>query len=468
MKITKFFVAAMAATTLFASCAKEGENGSNGIVRNGAITTACITLTQAPSSRAFIDAGGATTADESAVNNATLYIFNADGLYEKSVTLTLSGAGSTKKSQTFELTTGSHSFYVAANLPSGIFTVPAAGTTAAEFAKTWSAAIDDMADFKTTVGANNYLLMTNTSNAPTPFTLVEATPAQVTAGTHNNVTINIGRAFAKVAAEVTAAAANVTDGGTLANTQYRVINNPTRMHFMPVVESTIFKTPFYAYTDAQYLASNYFNNTAYSAANGQAASYMMENSNSVPRWGTANILIIRGKYTPAAASIFKNDGTAGTLDGTGTFWRLAKLDASGDPTGFYEQYLDGSSVYHNKFYSEAPTGFDADEYEIVKYTNGICYYYLPIKADAKSGAVAFTVERNQYFQVLVNAIAEVGVTDGPGDGDGEQPGGGGDGEDDDEDDPNEPEDPKDPILPTNLLAVINILNWVPVQQTGQL
>ncbi len=470
MKITKLFAVALTATALFASCSKDGGNGpaNGGVIPNGEKTVARLTISQKPSGRAFVD-GATATATESEVKSLTLFIFNADGAYEGKETFNVAGtdftgAGSVKTTKTFEITTGTHYFYVAANAPAGLYVGIQEGMSTAEFAELMTAAVSSMDQLK---AAANGFLMTNVGNEPVDFDLEEATADEVEDDDVNNVDIEIGRAFAKIAVEM--GTTDVEDGGTFTAAQYRVINNPKNMYFMPVVESSIYKTPFYSVLADDYDEDNYFNNLVYKTADGSKATYMMENSNSTPRVGTTTTMIIRGKYTPDIANLYIADGSAvianeAARDTDGSFWRLACLNTDGDATGFYD----------SKFYNAEPTGFDTDAFQKVKYSDGICYYYLPVKQEGETGAAAYNVERNQYFNVTITKINAVGVTDGPGDGleDPDNPDNPGDEGDDQEDpgddDPNDGGDDTDPIMPTNMRAVITVLNWTVAVQNGEL
>ncbi len=483
MKINKIFAAALAATVLLASCSKE--NAESVITSsNGEKTMARIVLSQSGTgnSRATGDKVDP-TATEKAVKSATVYVFNSTRVLETTVAMDLSGETASKL---IEVTTGLHYFYATINMAvktpevnaaSPVFTVPANCTTV-EFEKLLSSALADM---NAPTNATTGFWMTNTEGAK-QVSLVEATETEAaTAGHNNNFVINVGRAIGKVQVHFDPATATQM-GGKLTNVLYRVINNPVKLHLMPVIEGGFYKSPYYA--EAAVNAANYFNNKPYrkTAATGDTGfSYMMENSNNVPKEGNASTLLIRGKFTPDASLLRKPDGTAAVaadLPAAGTFWRIANLD-------------NGKIVSYGDYYytAEPNVGQLIAGQGTVRYTNGICYYWLPLKdATGTDVQARYTVKRNQYYYVDITSVNGAGYTDGPGDGtidnsatpsdpgngtDPQLPGGGNEGNDDDsgfgggQPDEEGPVNPENPLeTTTNLKATISILQWVKVEQTG--
>lgn len=444
MKINKFLIAAFAAAALFASCSKEE---TSDVVPNGGKTYARITLTQnASSTRAFAE-GAAPVGAEKEIRKVDLYVFNAAKVLEKTVPFVVGTdftSGAATAAKIFEITTGTHFFYAVVNAPAGLFTVPA-GCTLAAFEKIVGtvAATTDL-----TVAANGHFMTTR--NGAVSQNLIVSSETEATV--KNQVNLSVGRAFGKVAVEFTATSATMP-AGNLTGVSYRVLNNPKKMHFMPVFVSGLLSTPLQA-AATPYSASNYFNETTYKGTDGTAANsyYMMENSNDLGTWGTTSMLIIRGKFTPKAGNIFEADGTTpGTLDVDGTFFRLAYVDANNTIV-----------AYDSKYYSERPTA--AADQKVVSYSKGICYYYLPLVDDSFTGQAKYTVVRNSFFQVSITSVSGAGDTDGPGDGDDE--------DEDQEPDPDggDPVDPTDPIDPANtfMSATITILNWSVISQNGDL
>lgn len=378
----------------FASCEKENPNGKTpeGGVVEGIPTTATITLSNPPSTMAT-ESG---TGEESAIAEATLYVFNNADVLESIVPFSTQNI--TEKKVNFQTTTGAKRLFVCANMNNvvagfGFQTVtsaatPAAVTTLDQFKKKQAA----IADFSA-ITATNKFWMTN----------LEAQPAQVTvtAAGPNSFTVSIGRACAKVRLKLGAGVSGA--GGTLADLKFKTKNNPNSMYLMPLYDGTNYTgkqllTPYYG-ADVE---GHYIDGSAQVAFSTTAAiSYLTENSNATIKAGKASYLEIEGTWTPNADQIMDKDGNPGASLTNNDFWRVA-IKSNGVITG-----------YKPGCYNAVPAaGQVGVGNEAVKYTGGKCYYAIFVQ-DKNAGsdqelALRYTIKRNSLFDVVISSISGPG------------------------------------------------------------
>lgn len=387
----------------FASCEKENPNGKTpeGGVVEGIPTTATITLTNPPSTMAT----EADTAAESALAEATLYVFNNADVLESIVAF----ADINTKAQKFETTTGAKRLFVCANMnaltaPFNFKTVTTAAnpgevTTLDAFKKSMLT----IANFDVMCAANKFW-MTN----------LEAQPAQVTVtetSANNTFTVQIGRMCAKV--ELTMGAGVVGSGGQLTSVKFKTKNNPNKMYLMPVYDGNNYTgkqllTPYYkTATSGTYISGN--------SVNIGSSTYLSENSNEEIKAGKATYLEVEGIWTPDKAQTLNPDGTPATAQLTtgANFWRIAQYD--GDPS----QPASKITGYKAGCYNANPQAnqIGANQ-KAIPYTGGKCFYAIYVQ-DKNAGtdkelALRYTIKRNTLFKVVISSISGPGASDAPG------------------------------------------------------
>lgn len=138
--------------------------------------------------------------------------------------------------------------------------------------------------------------------------------------------------------------------------------------------------------------------------------YLAENVNQTPTTGNTSYVLVRLQVTPQA----KADGTGNVIEtpltpGT-TFYVLAKKEAvSGkitfatkdDKILYFEQNTD-ATTYQG-------TQANLNDYEVLKYTNGISYYRLNIRDIRENDLTKkYAVNRNHYYKVNITEISNLG------------------------------------------------------------
>lgn len=433
MKTNFKYVTLMAAALMlgFSSCSND-EDAANGIANAGK-TTAKVTLIQASPSTYSLASAGVPTAEEKVIKSAKLYIFNAVQILESIVSLEATDVtdGGAVASKTFETTAGAHYVYAVVNAPTLPATIVENGISLSAFEKEMLNVADEEALTGLITGEAGFFMTNVARPAATYFEAGGTIEAPKTISV-----VQIGRAVAKVNVVFSATAA--MENGTFTAVQYKVRNNPNKMHLMPVIENGVLKTPYFADAYEAGSASKYFNATAAFIPAG-TASYAMENSNiSKVRNGKATNVLIKGKYTPV--KVYNPDGSVG--------------DAAADGTFYCVQGSDGRA------YNATPDAAILGSNTLLTYSEGISRYRLNLADNDQSDEVAkYTVKRNSYFYVTIVSISGPGMDDNGNtmeSGNGTTP----------DPDPN-PEDPNDPIsTETNIKATISVLDWTVIDQTG--
>lgn len=310
------------------------------------------------------------TEAEKKIYEARIYVFGSTKMLEEIVEADVS-ADNMKASKLFELNTGNHYFYAAVNIPESKF----AGVE----------------KFKTTMEAfKDHIL-----NIPA---LAEAENGI------NNVTINVGRAVAKIGVDFIP---GDQIGGKLSNVTYRVRNNPNQLYSAPLILGSVWRTPYYS----KDVAGTYFDSSSDFKQAGIKDSpcvntcYATPNSNEIPTQGNASFISIKGTFTPS--EVYNADGTTtGILDGSGDFWRIAIYD--GDPASADSKFVDFGSKY---YYEQPDAGqYDASKQKPVKYDNGTCYYGLWIADNSKTEAnERYTVKRNTFYWINILSVDGAGA-----------------------------------------------------------
>ncbi|MCD8174246.1 MAG: Mfa1 family fimbria major subunit, partial [Alistipes sp.] len=224
----------------------------------------------------------------------------------------------------------------------------------------------------------------------------------------NSFTLELERAVAKVA--VAFDPENQPEG-ELSEVEYLVTNNPAAFYVVQQYSGSAMVTPNYYYNDID--PNNYQDPlddylpaiTPGMDENDKKWTYCMENSNFLPREGTATMVMIKGVFTPD--TWLKADGSSGgTATGDGTFWRVATVTSDGskalDP-GYYEATPVGAPV----------TPGSPDETKVVlEYPQGVCYYPVWLRNNnPPSGENKYTVKRNSYYKLTIDSVNGSGWND---------------------------------------------------------
>ncbi len=420
MKIKSLLAVALAATTLF-SCSKEDDHGPGTGFAEGVETFVKVNIHQAANNTKAHYGDLSATAEESVINDVQLFIFDDKGVFEQRVDYTTSAISGVVKT-----TTGKKTFMAAVNFPAPL---PNPTTLADLKAAANEVAIANIAAAAT----DNNFWMTNVEDLEITLTTA-VSEADADAGL-NDITINVGRAVAKVGVYFNAPA---SADGELTNVQYRVRNNPNRMRAFTSYDAAGNRiTPYY---NTAYNAANYFDNptwldTDLDMSNEHAyPSYMTENSNLVPTQQNSTYVEITGQFELAATTlVYDEDGLNPVAPVPGAnFWRV---------------YNTTTGAYGSKYYREIPTAAEiaaeggdvAAEY----LTGGTCYYGLWLTDGTQSTTVdQSTIRRNTYWSV------EILTVNGPGSHQTVVPG----------------PDPLDEV--THIRANITVIPWEGVEQPG--
>lgn len=411
MKIKSILAAALAALTFAACSSSNDDEFVENIVPNGEETTVTVSLTTAFDATRAPSGTEAPTADEEAVKSATLYVFNATKELELVEPLTVTSGVAEK---TLKITTGTHYFYAVVN-PQSVTPTHTTAANKGNYMEDIIKSIMTVTDVTSLYSAGAGYMMTNV-DGPVAKNIVTATEAE--APTKNPVILKVGRVLAKVNLQKSLTLRQPSTG-ELTNIEYLVANNPKQVYMLPFFDGDYLKTPFF--NTATVNTANYFpaipaitepasNLTGFKAINNNGIKtnyfYATENSNLERKAGNSTRIMVKGKFVPKANSpegnyTFDKDGNPAPLDASGTFYRLrSKADAS---------------VWVDKIYKESVVGgteateYPLASYDVIEYTNGICYYDLYLKDNAETDEVkSYTVPRNSYWNVTLTHISGIG------------------------------------------------------------
>lgn len=430
MRIKTTWAIALVAMAM-SSCSQEdidGEVKGNGTQK----TMATIQLSQSVSTMAAPPTAKAPTAEEKAITDAKLYVFNGTKVLEKVVDL-----GTTGK-QTFEITDGTKYFYAAVNFGTQYPTV-ALGDPMNDVLKK-VITIATVADATTA----SKFWMTNTADVSALINagVDQATAEAGTTPAHNYVKIGVGRAAAKVACDFIAADNDADQPtGRLTSVNYKVKNVLTKMYFQPYpVAPTAWSAPNYdaaTVNEADYIdAGATFKAAGTSTTHCDAFFYATENKNKAPKQGNTTYLVIEGTFTPSVT--LDADGKTPQAGVAGKdFWRVTNADGTTFANGYYR--AEPTTVA-----AEAVAGAGA---QVVEYTGGKSYYRMWIADNSQAELEdKYAMKRNHFYWVSITSVAGAGWNT--------------------EEDAT-PTEPTDPIeVETWMKGEIEILDWTVIDQSG--
>lgn len=441
----KVLFAAMAATFLFASCAKGDE--SRNAVKEGIDTRMALSLSFSNAAATRADAGDLdenATEKEAAFETAHVFIFNGSGLNCKVHEIEASkfandgtdAVYTLEDENAIETTTGAKVVYVGLNLPSDFPVVN--GGSVGVLEEAWATTAANL------VGENS-VAMFCTSGASKTFEVVE-TAGEVPAA--NVVELNVERMMAKLIVQKKAAIVEdyevVTKEGSVASLKFYIAQQGTSMY--PMAQGT---TP--AGVTGQGVSADFLSVVDKTDAD-EAPYYIygIENIPATAQEGNTTYIQVQAKFTPAEYI----DGEGEIVDDYDgdDFWVVkTKLG-----NVFFTNVTDACTYVKDVLELE-DTLADALDH-VTTYRKGLCYYDVYIRNSSK----VYSFVRNNIYQLTVTEIEGLGK---PGLGEPGDPGTDPADPDDPEDptdpgDPGDPEDPEKPIEVETLMRVeIKVIPW---------
>lgn len=439
MKTYKFLAIGIAILSIFSLASCQKEEGGPDKPKEGVPTTATFVLSQsAPKTYANTEEA---TETEKAVKSATVYVF-AERVLTHIVPFDANSV-----SKTVQLTTGTKQFFACVNMNTVLTDKNiVVGMTLDAFKKRlFTGMKDQMAN---ATSATNGYWMTNTAADAPEETVLEATQADVTAGTKNNFTIKVGRVVSKLALTKNTNCEEV--GGSLSSIKYQICNVPQSIYLMPVFDGPNYTgkhlvTPFSNSTwvesnpsAGQVDANSYFAYPA-TAANLGTSTFMLENASESVHPMQVSYLLVEGVWTPTG-------GTVGA-----TFWRVGVYDKTATAADAKLLHYE-APAYSTQ--AEANTAIAGDtKKKAVEFTSGKCYYRIALQdlstvpdVAAADPVVKYTIRRNSSFKVDISKISGPGTAN-----------------------PGEVVDPDVPVEAESWMkATVTILPWAVVNQDAQI
>ncbi len=412
MRINKFFAAALAATTLFASCTKENVN-DGGKTGEGEVTYAGISIS-VPMSPAGTRAGAEAdiaTGDESKIENVAVFIVDGttvDKLYLESGDFTFNtGTGIATANKAIRTTTGAKTIYIVANYTATL-KAKIESMGAAAFGQ--SAIALNESNFIT---STNALTMTGTKDKT-----LDKQSAEEAIEPANLINIDVYRNLAKVVVhQKTADSHKIVGGGwhkagslefaLAVKAQGAWLHNTPNDGASATAYTVI---PEAAATDDTHAFwTNFSNRTvgttatdwkavhaSTAALNTMAGWYAHENIYTTLLSGNTTIARLRGAYIPAKTVTAYNATTGVRTETTNT--------ESTTPATFRRLGTDGS--YWSTAAYNAAIAESADDFHIpvanfsAEYANGIGYYKIMVMDEARVPVV----KRNNFYDLAIEAI----------------------------------------------------------------
>ncbi len=417
-----FFAAALMAG--FASCSNEDGLDNPATVDEGTPTAFSLVIGQ-PKTYAT-DATNATDA-EVAINTIDVYIFGTDNVFQKRQTIAVDdftkNGNVYTSNKAIKTTTGNKYIYVGVNLP------------------------DDVANAIPTQGVNVAYNIANVTELNTAgfamFNTYKATPTTLVAdptgdGSANKVEISVARILSKVMV-VKNFSSNEVAGGRIGDLEFSVGNINKKYFIYPTannedpnydtVANTDWGNNFYHLFGT--LESDKYKNVNEDLDNMKlaAAHYIMENTSSAKVKNDHTYANIRMTFIPDEMVTYNEGDTE----------PIAKVPAAGTPgDDFYTAQKNGKLYY---FSDKDQAVKWAGEANVVKYTDGKCYYRVFLTGSDNE----YNVLRNTIYKVSIATVAGIGKGTPGLDGGGGEEGGEEGGEDID--------------TPTNMKVEVKIENW---------
>lgn len=371
------------------------------------------------------------TPEESTVSNVLLIIFkniyleeyalyesegvNGDFTLDESTnTITLHKAEDGENE--IDLEPGVHFFYAILNIPEGLYQEIEPLLENGKYTLTKESfekqVMEVGLDYLQGGGTGgNGFIMTN-STLPASTVVYSESQLEEFGRTENEISISVGRALVKISLAYVPEKTGKLHGA-LEDIKYTVVNHPSQMYLMPVIEDEKLITPHYTTMN---IPAGYFIDPIRELAEKEKNrevnwltattekkdkdtydfAYCIENNVKKHLKSTTTGLVIRGKFVPS--QWLNKDGTIGATTTDDSFWRIAEIDNDG--------YL---LAYTKGYYNESPDSLCAtmgSNFEVKKYSNGICYYtFWPSSNDEHQ------IKRNDFHKIVITHIHGAGAPD---------------------------------------------------------
>lgn len=442
------FLACTGALLAFSACSSDSDINPDSNKAQGEETFATFKLNVASQG---------TRADENAdvveqkITDVTIYIFDGNTL-EKVERPSLSGAN---KTVAVPITTGEKTIYAVTGIlksdENTAYSVVAGQTTLSDFRSQLFASMPE-----TDLAVKNKFLMIGSNR-------VVLTKCSEEYAEANPIYLKVTRAAAKVQVVFDKTNVNVRPAinATFDNATFSLAQIAKKMY----VERAGLFTPN-GTKDASGTYPGYTPLTATTTLTWQNAltafvpdydmsAYASENVNENPVSGNTTFAVVRLKATPSKVYLSSTGSTityGGTLDQDGTFYTLARHDAT---TGTYIFYSDEDfNLVYFPSNGDASTfmtanALDAQGYEVFEYKGGLAYYRVNLVTDNTEGATAsakYCSLRNNFYKITVTDIKAIGSNTAPG---------------------LVPTDPDQPLeADTYLVATIDVEDWVAIDMNN--
>lgn len=413
MKMTKYFVGAMAAMALIA-CSKEeaGSNGDNGVVE-GLPAAVSFRFQQAAAPGTYATETG--TIEEGTMKTAQILIFNNSNVLEHIETIDQVSADG--KSSEFQITSGRKSIFVAVNFKveekfktaEGTSVNPVVGTlTYSELLKAY-ANLDATVLAEATSTTNGFWMTNigefdkNEDDGTFSGNVVERVTVQPNQSSVQNFNVSIGRIVSKVRVNTDNAVLNApnTDSDSFSKDDivFQTANNPKKTYLLEryVTNDKAVLTPYY--TEA-HDANNYFR--AAESEYSKEDKYMPENSHSQVLRGAIPAIVVRLQWAPEmvynAQGMQDDSYTPGT-----TFYALQRKQDNSNLSSYIFSAQPTSDAF-------TQLGLTESEYNVIEYTDGQVYYPVFIEDQEITSPLPakYMAVRNYLYNVAINNINGLG------------------------------------------------------------
>lgn len=401
---TKSIIAGMLSTMLLAVGCNKEDGGNRVTPEAGVKTYASFSVSLLnQSTRATSNDPNAVT-EETKIHDLYIYIFNG-GVLETKGQINLNA--NNKGTSALATTTGAKTIYAVPNYNA----TGAIGSLQSDFEKQLIAATD--------IAEENGFFMAGKAEA----TLTEQ---EENAAIANPIAITVARGAAKVQMQFgTNVPVKSVVNAKVANAKFTLAQQNTQMYLAKLIAGEFSPTGETAeQTDADQdgtydhlmkLPSTddglKWINAGQTYQNTYATSkYLAENVNENPTTGNTSYVLVGLQVTPQTKADDTGAVIATPLTPGTTFYVLAKKDATSgkitfatkdDKILYFEQNADATTY--------KGTQVNLNDYEVLKYTNGISYYRLNIRDIRKTALTEkYAVNRNHYYKVNITEISNLG------------------------------------------------------------
>lgn len=400
MKTKSMIAGMLSVMVLAASCSKEeGPNGQNPTA--GAKTYASFSVSIQGTSTRAASTDDTAAAEETKINDLTLYIFNG-GVLESTGTITLNDQN--EGTTAIATTTGAKTIYAVANTS----VTGAVGSVQSAFEEQLIAA--------TNIAIENKFFMAGSKET----TLTELSQDQAVEK-KNLININISRGAAKVQMQFDNVPVKPAVNATVADAKFTLAQQNMNMYLKAQTYSPNGKTAeqkdedvngTYDHLVALPEATSIVWTNALAAYDHTFAhsQYLAENINEAPVTGNTSYVLVSLQVTPSATTAADGSVSEGGFTAGQTFYVISKTDAVTGTITFASKddkilYFADQAIANSYLQANPLTG-----YAVTEYTNGLSYYRLNIRDIKQTADLSkkYAVQRNNYYQVNITEISNLG------------------------------------------------------------